>query len=202
MIIVGITGGIGSGKSIVCTIFNKLGIPVYNADESAKNAYEKYPELISRIRDEISAEAIDKNGKVIRKILAEIIFADQSKLDLLNAMVHPVVAFDFENWMETHRGFPYIIKEAAILFESNTAQQCNKIITVVSPLELRVSRLKARDKRTRLEIDQVISRQLSDEEKIAKSDFVIYNDEKQMLIPQVLKIHEALLKFVPTRISE
>ena len=141
MIIVGITGGIGSGKSIVCTIFNKLGIPVYNADESAKNAYEKYPELISRIRDEISAEAIDKNGKVIRKVLAEIIFADQSKLDLLNAMVHPVVAFDFENWMETHRGFPYIIKEAAILFESNTAQQCNKIITVVSPLELRVSRL-------------------------------------------------------------
>ncbi len=202
MIIVGITGGIGSGKSVVCTIFNKLGIPVYNADEAAKNAYEKYPELICRIRDEISAEAIDKNGKIIRKVLAEIVFADQSKLEALNAMVHPVVAFDFENWMETHLGFPYIIKEAAILFESNTAQQCNKIITIVSPLELRVSRLKVRDKRTLAEIDQIISRQLSDEEKIAKSDFVIYNDEKQMLIPQVLKIHEALLKFVPTRISE
>lgn len=197
MMIVGITGGIGSGKSVVCSIFTILGIPVYDADTAAKEAYEKYPELLLRVKEEITAEAIDKSGKLNRKALAEVVFADPDKLKRLNEMVHPVVAYDFENWVETHRGFPYLIKEAAILLESGAAQACQKIITVTSPLELRINRLKSRDKRSKNEIERIISNQLTDEERIAKSDFVIVNDEKQMIIPQVLKIHEALIKLSP-----
>ncbi len=201
MIVVGITGGIGSGKSIVCGIFARLGIPVYNADDAAKNLYDKYPELIVRISTEISSDSVDKSGKINRKRLAEIVFADTSKLQLLNSMVHPMVAFDFQNWKETHQGYPYVLKEAAILFESNSDKVCDKIITVVSPVELRISRLRERDKRSKAEIEQIISTQISDEEKIRRSDFVIHNDEKQMLIPQVLKIHEALLKLSPAYLS-
>lgn len=195
--VVGITGGIGSGKSIVCNIFSILGIPVYNADTAAKEAYDKYPELAERVRSEIAAEAVDKNGKVIRKVLAEIVFTDTEKLKRLNELVHPVVAFDFENWVESHRGYPYLLKEAAILFESGSYQNCKKIITVVSPVDLRISRLKTRDKRSKADIEKIMQNQLTDEERISRSDFVIHNDEKQMVIPQVLKIHDALVKMSP-----
>jgi dephospho-CoA kinase len=196
--IVGITGGIGSGKSVVCNIFSILGIPVYNADEAAKEAYDKYPELSERVKEEISPSVVDKAGKINRKALAEIVFSDPEKLMKLNAMVHPLVGYDFENWIETHRGYPYLLKEAAILFESGAYKMCKKIISISSPVELRIARLKVRDKRSRNEIEQIIANQLTDEERNSKSDFVIYNDEKQMIIPQVIRIHEALMKLSPS----
>lgn len=197
MMVVGVTGGIGSGKSVVCRVFNVLGIPVYNADTAAKELYDKYPELVQRIRSEFTEAVLDKNGKINTKAVAELVFSDQEKLKKLNALVHPMVAFDFENWLETHRGFPYVLKEAAILFESGAYTSCDKVITVVSSPELRIARLKSRDKRSRMEIEQIMSHQISDEERISRSDFVIYNDEKQMVIPQVLKVHEALIKSSP-----
>lgn len=197
MMVVGVTGGIGSGKSVVCKVFSVMGIPVYDADTAAKELYDKYPELVERVKNEVTADAVDKNGKINRKALSEAVFSDPEKLKKLNAIVHPMVAYDFENWMEAHRGYPYLLKEAAILFESGAVDACQKVITVVSPLELRISRLKSRDKRSKTEIEQIISRQISDEERISRSDYIIHNDEKQMIIPQVLKIHEALLKASP-----
>lgn len=193
MNVIGITGGIGSGKSVVCRIFSTLGIPVYEADSAAKMLYEKYPEVKDSIAKKISPEAIDKNGKVNRKKLSDIVFKDPEKLKLLNELVHPVVAWDFSHWLDSHRGFPYVLKEAAILFESGSDKACRKVITVVSPLDLRMQRIKDRDKKSKAEIEAIIARQSGDEEKISKSDYVITNDEKQMLIPQVLKIHQALI---------
>jgi dephospho-CoA kinase len=194
MKIIGITGGIGSGKTIVSQIFGKLDIPVYEADKAAHDLYDKYTEIIDLIKKEFSEDVIDKNGKIIRKKLGEIVFADQHKLALLNKIVHPFVRTDFNDWFRSKKGHPYVMKEAAILFESGTNEGCDKVITVSAPLEMRISRVRERDHKTKAEIELIISKQLSDEERIKRSDFVIYNDEKQMVIPQVLKIHSLLIK--------
>lgn len=192
--IVGVTGGIGSGKSTVCKVFSTLGIPVYDSDSEAKLMYDRYPELKEKVKDLFGDDVLDKNGNINKKKLGEIIFKDEAKLQSLNQLIHPLVKWDFTNWVETHQGFPYLIKEAAILFESGANLKCNKIITVTSPSVLKFERIKLRDKKSTMEIENIIKSQMSDEEKIAKSDFVIYNDEKQLVVPQVLKIHEALLK--------
>ncbi len=194
MKVVGITGGIGSGKSIICLIFKSLGVPVYNADESVHSLYDRHPEITKRIGKEISENALDKNGKINRKNLAEIVFSNPDKLKILNGIVHPAVKEDFENWLSNHKNFPYVLKEAAILFESGAYKACDKIITVTSPIELRISRVRERDHKSRAETEQIISKQLDDAEKIKKSDFIIINDETQLVLPQVLKIHSALSK--------
>ena len=196
MKIVGVTGGIGSGKSVVCKIFERIGIPVYESDSAAKQLYDKYPELKQSVRELISEDAIDKNGNINRKKLAEIVFNDEQKLVVLNKLVHPMVDKDFKLWVEQHKGYPYLIKEAAILFESGANKNCDLIISVISPLELRIERIRQRDKKSKTEIEKIIASQLSDKDLIERSDFVIYNDEKQMLIPQVLKIHEEVGKMV------
>jgi dephospho-CoA kinase len=197
MMIVGVTGGIGSGKSVVCEIFSHLGIPVYDADTAAKQLYEKYPVLAEKVRSKISPEAVDKNGKVNRKKLAEIVFNNPAKLELLNSFVHPLVRKDFDDWKQLHRGYPYVLKEAAILFESGSSEECDRIITVVSPVELRMTRVRERDRKSRAEIEAIMDKQSGDDEKTSRSDFVIVNDEKEMLIPQVLRIHDALMKLNP-----
>ena len=194
MKVVGITGGIGTGKSLVCQIFSRLGVPIFESDKVVHQLYEKYPEINEKIKKEFSEDVFDKNGKLNRKKLGEIVFSDDKKLNTLNSIIHPLVKLDFEKWLKSNKGNPYIIKEAAILFESGANQICDKIISVISPLELRISRLKERDHKSRIEIENIINKQLNEEELIKKSDFVIYNDEKQMLIPQVLKIHGGLMK--------
>jgi dephospho-CoA kinase len=194
MKIIGITGGIGSGKTIVSQIFAKLDVPVYEADKAAHALYDKYPEIIDLIKNEFSEEVMDKNGKINRKKLGEIVFADQQKLSVLNKIVHPFVKTDFSEWFKNKKGYSYVLKEAAILFESGTDKDCDKVITISSPLEIRIARIRERDHKTKSEIELVISKQLSDEERIERSDFVIYNDEKQLVIPQVLKIHSILIK--------
>ena len=194
MKIVCITGGIGSGKSVVSRIFNLLGIPVYDADKAVHSIYDSNPEVVACIVNQFSDGVVDKNGKLNRKKLGELVFNDTQKLKILNSIVHPVVKSDFENWSNSHKTFPYVIKEAAILFESGTHAGCEKIITVLAPIELRIARIKERDHKSRAETEQIIARQISDEEKIKKSDFVITNDESQLLLPQVLKIHSTLSK--------
>ena len=194
MKVVGITGGIGSGKSLVCKIFNLLGIPVYESDKVVHLLYDRYPEINERIKNEISEDAIDKNGKVNRKKLSEIVFTDNSALNILNSIVHPVVKTDFEKWLKVNKGNPYVIKEAAILFESGANEQCDKVIAVISPLELRIARVRERDHKSRVETELIVNKQMKDEELIKRSDIIIYNDEKQMLLPQVMKIHVSFIK--------
>ncbi len=194
MMIIGITGGIGSGKSVVCNVFRKLGIPVYEADKSVHDLYERYPELVSRIEAEVSADAVDKNKRISRKKLSEIVFADESKLKKLNAIVHPAVKDDFQNWINNHKGYSYLLKEAAILFESGSNEGCDKVISVSAPVDLRIARVRERDHKSKTEIETIISRQMSDEERNSRSDFIIVNDEKQLLLPQILKVHSQLIK--------
>lgn len=194
MKVVGITGGIGSGKSLVCQIFSRLGVPVYESDKAVHTFYEKYPEINEKIKKEFSEDVFEKNGKLNRKKLGEIVFSDNKKLNTLNSIIHPLVKLDFEKWLKSNKGNPYVIKEAAILFESGSNEICDKIISVISPIEFRINRVKERDHKSRIEIENIINKQLSDDELIEKSDFVIYNDEKQMLIPQVLKIHGVMMK--------
>ena len=194
MMVVGITGGIGSGKSIVCKVFALLGIPVYDADSEAKLLYEKYPELKSKVKEHFGDAVIDKQGKINKKKLSELIFNDDKKLELLNKLVHPLVKKDFEEWIELHKGFPYLIKEAAILIESGASALCDRIINVSSPLDLRIERLMKRDGKSKSDLEKIMKKQMTDEERNTQSDFIVINDEVQMVIPQVLKIHQAILR--------
>ena len=194
MKVVGITGGIGSGKSVVSMVFRQLGIPVYDSDAEAKLLYDKFPELRDAVRKQIAEEAFDSNGKLDRKKLAEIVFQFPEKLEILNQLVHPLVKMDFQNWVQKHPEAAYVVKEAAILFESGAYSDCDKVITVVAPRELRVQRVRERDRKTKAEIEAIMDRQSGDEEKIKRSDFVIQNDEKELILPQVLAIHESLSK--------
>lgn len=192
---VGITGGIGAGKSIVCKIFNTLGIPVYHADSRAKQLMEESTSLQKQIKIAFGKNSFHQTGKLNRRYLAELVFSDPVKVQELNKLVHPEVAKDYTKWVDNHENkFPYILKEAALLIESGSYKQLDYLVTVLAPVELRITRVLARDThRERRQVELIISRQLSDEQRINESDMALYNDEKQPLIPQVLDLHERLL---------
>ena len=202
MKIIGITGGIGSGKSVVSGIFRQLGIPVYDADKAVHTLYDRYPELVRRVSEEIGAEVVDARGRIDRKKLGAAVFADQSLLKKLNKLVHPLVRKDFKDWSSQHRHAPYLLKEAAILFESSTDKDCDAVITVVAPEELRIQRLRSRDQRSVADIRKVMESQLSDEEKTARSQFVIRNGESDAILPQILAIHESILDGLKNELQE
>jgi dephospho-CoA kinase len=189
---VGITGGIGSGKSVVAKIFEVLNIPVYNADERARWIQENDPKVIKETKALFGEEAY-VNGKLNRSIISQQVFKDKDKLAKLNHIVHPKVGKDFENWTKERESFPYVLKEAALFFEAGSYKDMDRMITVISPLELRIKRIITRDlHRTEDDVKSIIAKQLSDQEKASRSDFVIYNDDEHMLIPQVLEIDQSL----------
>lgn len=191
MIKVGITGGIGSGKSIVCEIFSRLGVPVYNADIRAKYLMQNSVKIRQQLLRKFGPEVF-KHNQLNRKFLADIIFHDQVALSFVNSVVHPEVASDFEQWSAKHKTVSYTIEEAALLFESGAFQKMDRIILVYAPLSLRLKRVMNRDKATR---EQVISRmenQMPEEEKISHSQYIIQNDEKNSVLEQVLRFHSLL----------
>ena len=190
----GITGGIGSGKSTVCKVFELLGVPVYYADDEARSLLENDAEVKGKIVQQFGAEVLDENSVIDRKKLAAIVFINADRLALLNAIVHPAVANHFERWLKKNEQSAYIVKEAAILFESGAYKGVDEIITVVAPPELKIARVMKRDKSTAEQVMQRIKNQMSDEEKIKRSQYVIHNDEQQLLIPQVLSIHSRLFQ--------
>ena len=189
MFSVGITGGIGSGKSTVCGIFSRLGIPVFNADQESKNLLDSDPALRKLIRQNFGKSIYKASGAVDRKKLAAIVFADPARLNLLNSLVHPAVKRRFSAWVSEQTNVPYVIKEAAILFESGSWKDVDHVVTVLSPRELRISRVMQRDGIARSLVEERMSHQMSEEEKVKRSGSVIYNDEKKMVLPQVLKLH-------------
>lgn len=193
MIVVGLTGGIGSGKTVVSRIFSCLGIPVYDADGAAHRIYEKYPAVTEQVKQEFGEEVVDKYGKINRRKLAEMAFVNADLLKKLNAIVHPLVRKDFEGWVQSRKGFPYVLKEAAILFESGAHKNCHSIIAVSAPVELRILRVRERDHKSRAEIEQIMSKQWDEEMRNKRSTYVIINDESQLVIPQALKIHAELI---------
>lgn len=191
-VLVGITGGIGSGKSTVCQIFEILGIPVYSADNRAKWLMANDPELKSQLVKEFGEETYQPEGILNTPFLAQKVFSDPEKVKKINSIVHPAVGKDFSTWAEKQTA-PYVLKEAALLFETGSAGELDKIITVSSPLKIRMARVLMRDPhRNEEQINQIINQQLPDEKKNELADFVIKNSENKLLIPQVLEIHKKL----------
>jgi dephospho-CoA kinase len=188
---IGLTGGIGSGKSTVARVFEVLGVPVYYADLAAR-------ELVNtdaRLREEIIVafgNASYANDKLDRAYIADIVFKDPAKLAKLNQLTHPATIRDANEWME-QQSSPYTIKEAALIFESGSSRHLDYVIGVYAPTPLRTLRIMRRDKITREKVQERMSRQIDEDIKMKLCDFVITNDEQQLLIPQVLSIHERLM---------
>lgn len=189
---IGITGGIGSGKSTVCKIFETLGIPIYYADERAKYLMNHDPELVAGITELFGPEAYLENQELNRAYIAQIAFNDKDKLKQLNALVHPAVGRDGLDWQAAQQNVPYTLKEAALLYESGSYRSLDKIIVVTAPLELRIQRVISRDGARREDVESRISKQMPEEEKVQRADFLIHNDGQQALIPQVMAIHQQL----------
>ncbi len=195
MLKIGITGGIGSGKSTVCKVFGSINIPIYDADTEAKKIMITNSTLIKEIKENFGEKSYTEDGQLDRRHLAKIVFNDKEKLNLLNSLVHPKMKNHFSDWCKKHSNSPYVIKEAALMFESGAYKTLDKVITVYAPKDVRLERVIGRDKfRTKEEIEGIFEKQMSEEEKIEKADFCITNDGKEMIIPQVLKLHQLFTK--------
>lgn len=190
MLKVGITGGIGSGKSTVAKIFETLGIPVYYADGAAKRLMENNTELQQSLIA-VFGEELYQNGQLNRPFLANLVFNDAEKLAQLNAFVHPATIKDAEEWM-LRQNAPYCLKEAALIFESGSQQGLDYVVGVHAPDSLRIQRVVQRDNVNQQQVEARMSKQISESIKMRLCDFVITNDEQQMVIPQVLELHEKL----------
>ena len=191
MIKVGITGGIGSGKSVVCSVFDKLGIPVFSADNAAIALMEKNQLVKTRLIALLGNDIYLKNGALDRKKMAGIIFNDQIVLRKVNEIVHPAVRNEFNSWAEKQTSV-YVVQEAAILFESGQTGFFDKIVLVIAPLEMRIERVMQRDNTTRDKVLERMKNQWPDTKKIEQSDFVVLNDNSAMVLPQILEIHQKL----------
>ncbi|MEO5908994.1 MAG: dephospho-CoA kinase [Ginsengibacter sp.] len=192
MLRIGLTGGIGSGKSTVAHIFNVLGIPVYSSDDASKRLMNEDEELKNNIIKAFGKETYS-NGKLNRNYLSKKAFSDRHNIELLNSLVHPATIKDALAWMGKQKA-PYIIKEAALIFESGSDKFLDLIIGVKSPLSLRLERTMKRNNVTAEEVEARMKLQMNEDEKMSLCDHIILNDEQQMLIPQVLFLHEIFLK--------
>ena len=192
MIKVGLTGGIGSGKSTVAQIFEVLGIPVFYADFEAKKIMNEDEELKKEIIKNFGDESYS-DGKLNRSYLASFVFSNKEKLNLLNSLTHPATMKAGDAWMN-NQTTPYAIHEAALVFEANVNKRLDYVIGVYSPEPLRIKRVMERDNLTAEEIRQRINQQMNEDEKMKLCDFVLVNDEQQLLMPQVLKLHEKLIQ--------
>jgi dephospho-CoA kinase len=188
--IIGLTGGIGSGKTTIANEFLTLGIPVYIADDEARKLMQS-AKVIDSIRS-VFGDAIFENDILNREKLAGIVFSDPEKLEKLNAIVHPAVKKHFDEWLLNHKDAPFVIYEAAILFESGGYKKCDLIISVVAPLETRIQRVMDRDKTTREQVLKRINMQWNDEKRISKSDFVIKNTNMEETKAEIVKILKIL----------
>jgi dephospho-CoA kinase len=191
MLKIGLTGGIGSGKSTAAKIFEVLGIPVYYADDAAKKLMNENDSLKETITKHFGAESyID--GKLNRSFLAEVVFSNVEKTKLINSIIHPATIADAEFWMSKQKTI-YAIKEAALIFEAKAEKQFDLIIGVQSPLPLRIKRVMQRDKINEEAVLARMQKQMEEEEKLSRCDFIIVNDEQTLLIPQVLEIHQKII---------
>ena len=189
MLRVGITGGIGSGKTTVCTIFEKLGVPVYYADPRAKDLVNANQELQNKITNAFGQNSFIE-GAYNRAFIASIVFSDKEKLELLNSIIHPFVLNDWRSFCQKHAHSPYVIKEAAIMLETESKNSVDHIVLVHAPLEIRIQRIQERDKVSETEILARIEAQMSEVEKMKLADSIIYNDQEHSLIEQVLALHQ------------
>ncbi|HOZ85932.1 MAG TPA: dephospho-CoA kinase [Niabella sp.] len=201
MLHIGLTGGIGSGKTTIANIFSTLGIPVYDADSVAKNIMQTN----KTVRNKVIAcfgNDVYRDGLLNRELLASIVFNDPAKLQELNAIIHPAVIQDAEDWFRHHDHASFAIKEAALIFESGSHKQLDYVIGVWAPKSLRIERTIERGGLTKQQVLNRISQQMNEEEKMKKCDFVIDNSGDKPVIPQVFDLHEKLNTISRLTISE
>ncbi|RKE02284.1 dephospho-CoA kinase [Marinifilum flexuosum] len=191
MLKIGLTGGIGTGKSIVAEVFKLLGIPVYVSDKEAKRLMIESDEIRTKLMDRFGLDVYTENKTLNRKYLSDIIFNNPEALQDVNTIVHPVVRNDFQTWSEKQQS-PYVIQESAILFDTGLYKNFDKIICVTADEKLRVKRVMSRDGVDANAVKERMKNQLDESLKIEKSDFVIYNNS-DLILPQIMKIHESLL---------
>lgn len=194
MLKIGITGGIGSGKTTVCKVFELLGVPVFYADLVAKSIMQTDLQLKNEILIAFGPQSYSIDGLLNRPYISSIVFKDELQLNKLNSIVHPAVFRAFDNWIATHSDAPYVLKEAALLFESESHKMCDLSILVISPEATRIRRVIARDHISKDEIMLRMKRQFTDEQKMKLTDHVLINDESRLLIPQILSLHQQFLK--------
>jgi dephospho-CoA kinase len=192
MLRIGLTGGIGSGKTTVAHIFEVLGIPVYYADDAAKRLMNEDENLKGQIKEHFGSESYI-HGKINRPYLSAVVFSDKNKTTLINSIIHPATIADAETWMLQQHA-PYAIKEAALIFEAGAEKNLDLIIGVSAPLALRIQRVMQRDHIDNAAVIARIEKQMNEEEKMNRCDFVVYNDEETLLIPQIVTIHQNLLQ--------
>ncbi len=190
---VGITGGIGSGKSFVAKLFELYGIPIYYADKEAKRLMFRDKSLKAAIKDLLGSSAYHKNGRVNRPNIASRIFADKKLLKSMNELVHPAVKRDFLNWA-AEQNAPYVIEESAIIFENGLEKGFDKVILVIADQEVRIRRVMKRDKVLKEQVIARMKQQYPDEKKVPLADFVITNNGDKGLIKQVNEFHHQLLE--------
>jgi dephospho-CoA kinase len=196
MLKIGLTGNMGSGKTTVSKVFEILGVPVFYADDEAKKVMVTDPVLIAGIKSAFGDEAYYEDGALNRKYISGIVFNNGAKLKELNALVHPAVFRAFDAWAANIKDAPYIVKEAALLFESDSYKLCDHTIMVQAPLENRITRVMQRDGLSRAEVESRNAQQFSEEQKTALADYIIKNDNVQLVIPQVLELHRGFSSFV------
>ena len=190
---IGITGGIGAGKSTICQIFKTLGVPVYNADDRAKWLMNNDEELKEDIIAEFTEKAYNEEG-LDREYLAANVFHDQRKLNMLNNLVHPMVAYDYHEWVMSNQDTPYMIKEAALMFEGGSFRELDKTIVVTAPEEMRIARVLKRDpQRDEAQVKEIISKQMPVADAVDRADFVLQNNGSSLMLPKVLELHEQFL---------
>ncbi|MBS4012771.1 MAG: dephospho-CoA kinase [Bacteroidetes bacterium] len=193
MLKVGLTGNIGSGKTTVCKVFETLGVPVFYADDEAKKVLNSQV-IINKLIEFLGEDVIDAAGKPDRAKIASKVFKDKQLLDKLNNTIHPVVIENYNIWLKANSHFPYTVKEAAILLESGYSKDIDKIIVVVSDEKTMIERVSKRDNVREEDVLNRLKNQMLQEEKVKMADFVINNSGNNMLIPQILNIHESLCK--------
>lgn len=199
MLKIGITGGIGSGKTTVCKVFETLGVPVFYADTIAKQIMVTDPILITGVKAAFGSESYFDDGKLNNKYIANIVFNDEAELTKLNALVHPAVFRAFAGWVaQLPAHTPYALKEAALLFESESYKMCDKSILVTSPHTLKITRVTQRDNVSEEQVLARMGKQFTDEQKMKMADYFIENNESQSVILQVLHLHEQFLKMAET----
>jgi dephospho-CoA kinase len=192
MIKVGLTGNIGSGKTVVAQVFSKLGVPVFFADTEARKLYNN-EEIRIKIKEIFGNKVFSASGQVLTPMLAEIVFQNQELLEQLNRIIHPAVRQYYQDWINQNQSARYTIYEAAILFESGHYLDMDKVICVIAPEEVRIKRVILRDHVSRQDVEKRIANQWPEERKTELSDYVIRNDGSEMVIEQVLAVHGRLM---------
>jgi dephospho-CoA kinase len=193
MLKIGLTGNMGSGKTTVSKVFEILGIPVFYADDAAKKAMTTDNVLTKEIKATFGEEAYFEDGSLNRKHIAGIVFNNDAELKKLNAIVHPATFRAFDEWVKGIKDVPYVLKEAALLFESDSYKMCDYTIMVQAPLETRINRVMKRDSIARDEVESRNAHQFSEEKKTALANYIIKNDDTELVIPQVLELHNLFI---------